>query len=76
MSDHSPRSATVLLLRALGYVDLIEPASARTPIKRMFEATIELCAVSSSLLGRPVGYVLDLAQALVDAAKYREQKQK
>ncbi len=63
---HSPRSAAVLLTRALDLLDLVEPPAAREPIRQMFRATIELCAVSGSLLGHPVRYVLELAQALVD----------
>jgi len=67
--EHTPRSASVLLAEALGHLDLVEPAAAREPIRSMFKAGIELCAVSTSLLGKPVAFVLDLAQALVDQAE-------
>lgn len=62
---HTPRSAAVLLTRALDEVDRIEPEIARGPVRAMFQAAIELCASSRSLLGKRVVNVLDLAQALV-----------
>lgn len=65
-SAHSPRSAAALLSEALGHVELIEPASAREPIRHMFRAAIERCVVARSLFGQPVVFVLELAQALVD----------
>lgn len=64
--EHSPRSAAVLLSEALNRIDLIEPPGAREPIRTMFRAAIEMCVVSRSLLGKPVVYVLQLAQSLVD----------
>lgn len=69
MHQHSPRSAVVLLVRALDCVNLIEPATAREPIRSLLRATVELCTVSSSLIGQPVTLPLQLAQALVDAAE-------
>lgn len=66
MNRADPRSAAVLLTRALQRVDHIQPASLRPPIAQMLAAGIELCTVSRSLLGQPVNNLLDLAQALVD----------
>lgn len=63
---HSPRSAAALLSEALNHIDLIEPPGAREPIRHMFRAAIEICVTSRSLLGKPVVFALDLAQALVD----------
>lgn len=40
---------------------------ARDPVRLMLTAMIEQCAVSRTLLGRPVVGVLGLAQTLVDA---------
>jgi hypothetical protein len=71
MTDHSPRTAVVLLSDALGHLDLVEPASAREPIRQMFRAAIEVCAIRTSLLGTPIAYTLELAQALVDDAAGR-----
>jgi hypothetical protein len=63
----TPRSASVLLSDALGHVELIEPSAAREPIRMMFRAAIEECTISSSLLGKRLNYVLELAEALVAA---------
>lgn len=65
----SPRSAALLLSEAIEHLGRVEPPAAREPIRSMFRAAIELCALSSSLLGQPVNYVLDLAQAIVDESK-------
>jgi hypothetical protein len=70
-NEHTPRSAAALLSNALGHLDLIEPPAAREPIRLMFRATIEQCTVSATLWGQPVRYVLELAQALVDASRSR-----
>jgi hypothetical protein len=64
--DHTPRSAAALLSEALSHLDKIQPPAAREPVRQMFRAAIETCALSRSLLGMPVVYVLELAQALVD----------
>jgi hypothetical protein len=66
MSQHTPRSAALLLSEALEHLDRVEPSTAREPIRGMFRAAIERCAISTSLLGQSVNYVLDLAQAIVD----------
>lgn len=71
MSDHTPRTAAALLSEALAHVEVIEPAAAREPVRQMFRAAIEVCVVSRSLLGQPVGPVLWLAQSLVDEAAAR-----
>lgn len=68
-TDHTPRSAAVLLSAALGHLDLVEPPAARKPIRSMFRAGIERCALSTSLVGLPMVYELDLAQAIVDTAR-------
>lgn len=68
-SDHTPRSASALLSDALAHLDLIQPESARGPIRDMFRAGIEVCVTSHSLLGKPLVYTLGLAQAIVDAAR-------
>lgn len=64
--EQTPRSAALLLSDALTHLDRIQPPAAREPIRGMFRAEIERCAMSNSLLGRPVNYVLELAQAIVD----------
>lgn len=70
-NEYTPRSAAALLSNALGHLDLVEPPTAREPIRQMFRATIERCTASDTLLGQPVQYVLELAQALVDASRSR-----
>lgn len=64
--DHTPSSAVALLSKALSHLDKVQPSGAREPVRQMFRAGIETCAMSRSLLGMPVVYVLELAQALVD----------
>jgi len=71
MSQHTPRSAALLLSDALEHLDRVEPPAAREPIRDMFRAAIELCAVSTSLLGQQVNYVFELAQAIVDESKLK-----
>lgn len=58
----------MLCARALGHLHLLYPVGARQSVRLMLTAMIEQCAVSRTLLGRPVVGVLGLAQALVDAA--------
>lgn len=62
--DHTPRSAAVLMTRALSRLDRVEPPEIRNPIAAMLG--IEQCVVSRSLLGKPVVNLLDLAQAIVE----------
>lgn len=69
MPDHTPRSATLLLADALDQLGLIEPSALRDPVRQMLRAGIEQCAVSRSLLGKPLVNVLRLAQALVDEGR-------
>jgi hypothetical protein len=69
VNDHTPRSAAVLLSAALGHLDVVEPPAAREPIRSMFRAGIERCALSTSLAGLPMRYELDLAQAIVDMSR-------
>ena len=64
---HTPRSAVVLMARALGHIDLLPPL-VREPVRLMLEATIERCALTHNLWGLPFGYVIEIAQALVDTA--------
>jgi hypothetical protein len=64
--EHTPRSAAALLSEALSHLDKVQPPAAREPVRQMFRAAIEMCTMSRSLLGLPVVYVLELAQALVD----------
>lgn len=72
MADqHTPRSAVVLLSDALGNLDLVEPPTAREPIRSMFRAAIEECVGCRSLLGKRVNFVLQLAEALTQAAATR-----
>jgi hypothetical protein len=61
----------VLLTDALDHLDLIEPPAARAPIRLMLRGGIEQCAMSRSLLGKPVNFVLELAQVLVDEGRRR-----
>ncbi|MFG2001623.1 hypothetical protein ACGFNU_20975 [Spirillospora sp. NPDC048911] len=62
----------MLLTDALDHLALVEPRALREPVRMMLRAGIEQCAISSSLLGKPVGHVLMLAQALVDEGHSRE----
>jgi hypothetical protein len=65
---HTPRSAMVLMARALSHLELL-PELTRDPVRLMLEATIERCAITPNLWGLPFGYVIELAQALVDTAE-------
>lgn len=67
-TDHSPRSAAVLLSRALVHLHVVQPPQLREPVADILRAGVELCTVSRSLLGLPIHYTLDLAQAVIDAA--------
>jgi hypothetical protein len=67
-ADHSPRSASVLLSGALAHLDVIQPPALRSPVRDILRAGIELCVGSRSLLGKPIQYTLDLAQAVMTAA--------
>jgi hypothetical protein len=69
MMDYTPRSASVLLSEALAHLDVVQPESAREPIRMMFRSALEMCAISPSLLGKPVTYTLHLARAIVDAGQ-------
>lgn len=66
MKSHTPRSASVLLSDALAHLDVVQPEALRGPVRNILRAGIELCAVSRSLLGKPIQHTLDLAQAIVD----------
>lgn len=66
-----PHDAVVLLTRALDYVDCVEPAAARDPIRDLLRGAVETCSVSHTLVGKPVTFALQIAQALVDEAEAR-----
>lgn len=66
---HTLRSAVVLLTRALEHIDLVQPESLRPVIRLMLSAAIEKCAVSRGLWGLPLGYDIELAQRLIEAAE-------
>jgi hypothetical protein len=68
-TEHTPRSAALLITDALAHLDLVEPPAAREPIRHMLRAGIEQCTMARSLLGKPVNHVIALAQALVGAAE-------
>jgi hypothetical protein len=69
MNEHSPRSASSLMSAALAHLDVIEPATLRGPVRDILRAGIEVCVTSRSLLGKPVQFTIDLAQAVVDAVE-------
>lgn len=71
MGRPNPHESILLLARALDYVDRIEPAAARDPIRDLLRGAIETCSVSPTLTGRPVTLALQIAQALVDEAEAR-----
>jgi hypothetical protein len=71
-TDHSPRSASVLLSGALAHLDVIQPPALRGPVRDILRAGIELCVGSRSLLGKPIQYTLDLAQAVMDTVTSEE----
>lgn len=64
--QHTPRSAAVLLTRAVSRLDVVQPATAREPIQNMLAAGIEECVGARNLLGKRLRYLLELAQAIVD----------
>ncbi|MEV6897465.1 hypothetical protein [Amycolatopsis sp. NPDC051372] len=72
MSDHSPRSASVLLSGALAHLDVIQPPDLRGPVRDILRAGIELCVTSRSLLGKPILPALNLAQAVMNAAAFQD----
>lgn len=61
----SPRAAAVLFTRALAGIDQIQPVALREPVRDMLAAGIEQCAISTSLLGRPVNGLIAVANALI-----------
>ena len=67
MNVDSPRAASLLFARALSRVDQIQPPMVRAPITAMLVAGVEECVVSTSLLGHRLNYLIQLAQALVEA---------
>lgn len=71
-SDLSPRSASSLLSEALAHLDVIQPPALRDPIRNIFRAGIEMCVTSPSLLGLPIQYTIELAQAVVDAVEAKK----
>ncbi|WP_432845990.1 hypothetical protein ACQPXB_35955 [Amycolatopsis sp. CA-161197] len=71
-SDHSPRSASVLLSGALAHLDVIQPPDLRGPVRDILRAGIEVCVTSRSLLGKPIRPALDLAQAVMNAAAFQD----
>lgn len=74
MTDHSPRSASVLLSGALAHLDVIEPLGLRGPVRDILRAGIEMCVTSRSLLGKPIQHTINLAQAVMDAASQDEER--
>jgi hypothetical protein len=71
-SNHSPRSASLLLSGALAHLDVIQPAELRGPVRDILRAGIELCVGSRSLLGKPIQHTIELAQAVMNAAEPRD----
>jgi hypothetical protein len=71
MAEYTPRNAALLLSEAIERIGLLEPPAAREPVRHMFRAEIERCALSSSLLGQPGIYVLELAEAIVEESKLK-----
>lgn len=69
MADYTPRSAALLFSEAIEHIDSLNPPAVRKPIRDMFRAEIERCAISTSLLGQSVNYVLELAEAIVGEFK-------
>ncbi|OZM73988.1 hypothetical protein CFN78_06785 [Amycolatopsis antarctica] len=72
MSDfthHTPRSTVALVTEALNHLYLIEPPGLREPIRSMLRATAERCAGQASLLGLPVNFDLEVAEALVEESR-------
>jgi hypothetical protein len=61
----TPRAASALLSGALARLDVIQPEALRGPVRDILRAGIEMCVTSRSLLGQPIQYTLDLAQAIM-----------
>jgi hypothetical protein len=69
MAEYTPRSAALLFSEAIEHIGRLEPSAARRPVRDMFRAEIERCALSPSLLGQSGAYVIELAEALVGRAQ-------
>ncbi|MFD5089335.1 hypothetical protein ACFWMR_01945 [Amycolatopsis thailandensis] len=67
MTDYTPRAASSLLSSALARLDVIQPEGLRDPVRDILRAGIEVCVSSRSLLGKPIQYTINLAQAIIDA---------
>lgn len=67
MTSYTPRAASALLSGALSRLDVIQPEDLRGPVRDILRAGIELCVSSRSLIGKPIQYTIDLAQAIIDA---------
>jgi hypothetical protein len=74
MADPTPRTAALLFSEAIEHIDSLEPPAVRAPIRDMFRAEIERCALSRSLLGQPVNYMLELAEAIVGEPKLKTER--
>lgn len=72
MTEHTPRSASMLLSGALAHLDVIQPPDLRGPVRDILRAGIEICVGSRSLLGKPILPALDLAQAVMNAAAFQD----
>lgn len=69
MADgRSPRAVAVKLSAALMHLDLVQPHALRGPVADILRAGIELCALSDSLLGKPIMHAVAVAEAITDAA--------
>lgn len=71
-TEHTPRSASMLLSGALAHLDVIQPPDLRGPVRDILRAGIEVCVSSRSLLGKPIRPALDLAQAVMNAAAFQD----
>lgn len=69
MESPTPRAASVLLVRALGHLDQVEPAEIRPAIRHLFAAGIELCTVKRSLIGYPIESTIEIARELLAAVE-------
>lgn len=65
----SPRAVAVKLSSALVHLDLVQPPELRGSVADILRAGIELCALSDSLLGKPIQHTLAVAKAITDAAQ-------
>ena len=68
MTDLNPRAASARLSLALTRLDVVQPPELREPVADILRAGVELCAISPSLLGRPIEHALRLATAINAAA--------